>query len=372
MPYASLDSFKHRVVVATPLPFNVYDTDHTLLLARGVVVENHDRLDALCARGTLVDINEMLSASERVDQASARELPKLWAHCMDQVGQVLLESAAPSFRASLDEAAAPVQQLIARDPDLAIFQVLRQDDQPHLRYGLNHSVHTAIVTQLVAQRLGWPAADMMLAFKAALTMNLGMLELQGVLAAQRSAPTEAQRRVIHEHPQRGVEMLQQAGVTDAVWLTAVAEHHEQRDGTGYPNGKRNPCELATMLRLADVYSAKLSRRATRDAVAADEAGRQIFRQDPGHAATAALVKEFGIYPPGCFVQLASGETGIVVRRGPTVMTPVVAALTSMFGETLTDPLRRDTANPLYAVVGVLGNRCAPPRVAPERLVAMAA
>jgi hypothetical protein len=28
--------------------------------------------------------------------------------------------------------------------------------------------------------------------------------------------------------------------------------------------------------------------------------------------TAALVKEFGIYPPGCFVRLASGELAMVI------------------------------------------------------------
>ena len=38
-------------------------------------------------------------------------------------------------------------------------------------------------------------------------------------------------------------------------------------------------------------------------------------QDPGHPICAALVKEFGVYPPGCFVTLASGETGVVVKRG---------------------------------------------------------
>jgi len=39
----------------------------------------------------------------------------------------------------------------------------------------------------------------------------------------------------------------------------------------------------------------------------------MFVQDQGHPMVAALVKEFGIYPPGCCVRLASGEVGLVVN-----------------------------------------------------------
>ena len=372
MRYTTLATVQHRITVGAPLPFNVYDADRTLLLARRHRVESTQQLAALCARGTLVDLDELLSATERAAQAPLEELPRLWTACLDTVGRVLADSSAPTFRGALDEAAEPVAALIDRDPDLAIFQVLRQDDNPHRQYGIHHSVHTAIIARLVAQRLAWPQQNMVSAFKAALTMNLAMLELQGQLAEQRTPLTEAQRLAVREHPQRAVEMLQQAGITDGEWLSAVAQHHEERDGSGYPNAIRNPSELAMLLHRADVYAAKLSARATRQAKAADEAGREIFRQDPGHPITAALVKEFGIYPPGTFVALASGETGIVVRRGPTVMTPVVAALTTLYGDALAQPQRRDTSQPLYAIVGVLPARQMRVRAVPAQLLALAA
>lgn len=371
MPYASLEDFRHRVAAGAALPFNVYDTDHKLLLVRGHVVADTVQLLALCQRGTLVDMDDLWRPAERVAQATAAELPQLWSTCMDEVGRVLLNSAAPDFRDALDEAAEPVAALIDRDPDLAIFKLLRQEGSPQAQRGLAHSVHTAIVARLVAQRLGWPQADLDRAFKAALTMDLAMLELHGVMATQQSPLTARQRLAILEHPLRGVEILEQAGIHDAVWLTAVAQHHEERDGSGYPGATREPSELATLLHRADVYAAKLSTRTARDAKAANEVAREIFRLDPGHPITAALVKEFGIYPPGCFVSLASGETGIVVRRGITVMTPIVSALTDMYGEPLTHPVRRDTAQPLHAITGVLVGRQVRVEVTPERLVALA-
>ena len=101
---------------------------------------------------------------------------------------------------------------------------------------------------------------------------------------------------------------------------------------------------------------------------ADQAGRQMFMQDPGHPMTAALAKEFGVYPPGCHVSLVNGEQGIVIQRGPTVTTPVVAALTNERGQPLAEPRRRDTSVREHAIVGVIADRRVKVRVAPEKLI----
>jgi hypothetical protein len=230
---------------------------------------------------------------------------------------------------ALDDASDAVLGLVERDPNLAIFQVLTRDANADVAYGARRSLHAAITSYLVGPPPGLGRRRALeRVFKVALTMNLSMLELQGELARQRSAPTAAQRADLATHPMRSVELLMQAGITDEDWLQAVARHHEMEDGSGYPTGRTDVGELASLVRRADVYTAKLASRSHREALLADQAGRQMFMQDPGHPMTAALVKEFGIYPPGCYVRLESGEMGIVVQRGPTVTTPVVACLTT--------------------------------------------
>lgn len=371
MHHTPLSLVQHRVLAGQPLPFNVYRPDATLLLARGQVLQTPQQIQALLDRGSLVDLNELQGdTSPDVFAAPRSALPGLWRDSMKRVGELLRKAPDSSFHSALDDAAVPLQQLIARDPDLAIFQVLRQEGNAHVQYGLSHSVHAAIVARLVAGRLGWAEEELQRAFKAALTMNVSMVELQGQLAEQLSPPDAAQRAQIMAHPTRSRELLEMAGVDDPVWLLAVEQHHEERDGSGYPAGLREPSELATLLHRADVYSAKLSSRATRDAESADRAGREIFMQDPGHPVCAALVKEFGVYPPGCFVALASGETGVVVKRGPTVMTPIVAAVTNAYGSPLREPVRRETMMPLHAIVGVLPARQMRAPVALDKLVAL--
>lgn len=371
MNFLQLCDVKHRVVLGQGLPFNVRNADRTLLLARGQVLSSAEQLEALFARGALVDLAELRGPLARVLDAPPELLPALWTDCMDQVGQTLKSSSQPGFRTALDEVSAPVQSLIARDADLAIFQVLRQQGNPLTEYGSTHSLHSAIAAFLVAQRLGWDAASQQTAFKAALTMNLSMLELHGQLAQQTAPLSAAQRQALHAHPLVSVQMLERAGITDRDWLRAVAEHHEAADGSGYPGGLCEVSELAALVRRADIYTAKLSARKGRDAMAADVAGRIMFMQEPGHPMSAALAKEFGIYPPGCYVKLASGETAVVVKRGASVTTPRVAALTTPNGATLTEPQPRETSKRENAIACVVAAPSMRVQVTPEKLMKLA-
>ena len=368
MQYTPLSQVQARIHVGAPLPFGIRDHDHTLLLARGQRVDSQAQLEALFDRGALVDLEELRTPAERIALARPEELPGLWSDCLGAVHGALQNAYDEGFRDALEASSAPVLALVARDPDLAIFQVLRQQGNQHVDYGVHHATHAAITGWLVASRLGWSADDCQRVFKAALTMNISMLELQGQLALQTTPPTDEQRRAIHAHPQFSRLMLEMAGVTDADWLQAVAQHHEAPDGSGYPQGLRDASDLADLVRRVDIYTAKLSPRATRSAIAADKAGRIMFMQEPGHPMVAALVKEFGVYPPGCFVRLASGETAMVIRRGRTVMAPIVAVVGNSRGAALARPERRDTAQAAYAVQGVLPAHPDMPQLAPDQLL----
>jgi HD-GYP domain-containing protein (c-di-GMP phosphodiesterase class II) len=359
MQFADLSAVKHRLRLGAPLPFNVRNADKTLLLARGQQVDSAAHLAQLLERGALVDMTELLSPREEVLKAPREALPLLWQGTVAQLSQAMNTAPEPGFLDAVMAASGPLQALVERDPDLAIFQIVQRGADANVGYGARRSMQTAITSLLVAQRLGWGSDEAELAFKVALTMNLSMLELQGALSKQAGPLTAEQRAELHSHPARSAQMLEQAGVTDRAWINAVRQHHEQADGSGYPSGTTQLSELACLVQRADVYTSKLSERAVREPMAADLASRQMFMQDPAHAITAALVKEFGIYPPGCHVRLASGDVAVVVQRGATISTPIVdclppagaAAGVSTPHPSL--PVRRDTSAAGYAVVAVV-------------------
>ena len=379
MPFAELSQVKDRIKPGAPLPFNVRNADQTLLLARGQRVDSQEHLTSLFERGALVDLAELLPPASGPDvrhaikHASRAELPGLWSDALAKVNHLLVQTPDAAFGDTLVQASGPVQALVERDPDLAIFQVLQRTGDADQHYGAQRSVQTAITTLLVAQRLAWDSQQAERAFKVALTMNLSMLQLQGVLARQATPLTTSQREALHSHPARSRAMLELAGITDADWLQAVEQHHETEDGTGYPSGCSTVGELASLVRRADVYTAKLTARASRPALPPDLASRQMFMQDPGHSMTTALVKEFGIYPPGCYVRLVSGELALVVARGPTITTPVVACLTNERGAPLATPVRRETGAKGCGVHSVVAAVDAPRKLSPDKvMIAMAA
>ncbi|MEO8154990.1 MAG: HD domain-containing phosphohydrolase [Rhizobacter sp.] len=371
MQLSPLATVRNRLKFGVPVPFNIRGPDNTLLLARGQVIRDENQLEALVDRGAVVDSEETKCPRGAIMDAAIDTLPSLWSGCVDRVGRLLKGPDLPQFAEALNSAAEPVLALVERDPDLAIFQVVRQEAAGKGSYGISHSVHTAIASHLVAKRMGWGPEVVQRVFKAALTMNLAMLELQGRLATQVTAPTAAQREAIHEHPWRSAEMLEASGITDNDWLVAVREHHEVEGGKGYPKGSQDVAEMASLLRRVDIYTAKLSPRNSRMALPANQAGRDLFLQDAQHPMAAAVVKEFGVYPPGCFVQLQCGEVGIVIKRGPTASTPIVASLTSRTGDALMEPVRRNTDQRGFGVVGVVPESALRVRVSPEKLVVLA-
>lgn len=268
---------------------------------------------------------------------------------------------------ALDEVIGVMIGLADKWPDKMLFQILRQDQSKLQSYGVWHSLHTAAICCLTAKRMGWNDQRRRSLVGAAVSMNLSMIELQGHLALQSSRPSEAQWVDIKAHPEQSHRMLIAGGVKDPEWLQAVLEHHESPDGTGYPRGSSEPCEMAQLLHYVDVFAAKISARATRGAMPPNQAAREIFTQNQGHPLAAALIKEFGIYPPGCFVKLISGETAVVIQRGQNANTPLAACLTNRNGQPLSEVIQRDTSLKDYAVVSVVPEANVMVRVSFEKL-----
>lgn len=378
MRFCSLASVKNRIVLGEPLPFSVRDAGRMLLLSRGQVIVDEAQLEELFQRGALVEIDELARAIQqpalrRTTAASPSrrrpaELPSGWERAGGNLRQALSASAG-QMAGAIHSTTDLMLSLIDCSPEVALSQIVRQPESGG-HYGVDHSIHAATACHAAARYLGWDAVAQRRAFQAALTMNLGMLDLQAKLATQVSPLTALQRDAIHNHPTRSAEMLSAAGIVDSDWLEAVAQHHEVADGSGYPHGLSDVGELAEMLRFADVYTARLSARANRPAMSAQQAGRELHQIADASPLAAALIKAFGIFPPGSVVRLASGELGLVVGNGEKAHQPRVAALTNAAGEPRMSPLLRDSARAEHAVAALLPVQALPMRLSEEQIAVL--
>lgn len=185
-------------------------------------------------------------------------------------------------------------------------------------------------------------------------MNISMFGLQARLHTLKNTLSEERRTEIHAHPEKSVEILSEKGVTEALWLNAVLQHHEKIDGSGYPKGLKGN-EISPMSRViavADMYCALLSNRADRPAAQVNTAMRELF-QSRGKQLDANIVdqfvKVFGIYPPGSFVRLANGDLGMATRRGKSAATPIAYSVAGPWGAPLSVYIKRDCSLEKFAI-----------------------
>ncbi|WP_374661965.1 HD-GYP domain-containing protein [Inhella sp.] len=358
----------NQVKLGAPLPFNVRDEHGHLLLAAGQVIHGDRMLEALLARGIHADIEEIkaLAAGRKVEPQKPALFAR-WTRCYWGLDALARDAQPPEvFRAALTELGDSVQSLIETQPDVAIYLMLRQEGHALRMYGLTHAIHCAALVGLLARRLEWPPERQRSALMAALTMNLACLDLQARFAVYGRLSQE-QRDELRQHPDAAVARLREAGIDDEEWLRAVAEHHEHSDGKGYPRGLQDVGDMAQLLRLVDVFLAKISRRESRPALDLREAERQAFAEYPSSPLVTALIRELGPLPPGEVVQLANGERGVVIHRAAKPQTPIVATLTDKRGIPCQASMKRDTAEREFAFKALEADRQLVARLPPERL-----
>jgi hypothetical protein len=354
-----------------PLPWDVYDARGKLIMRAGTRVTDMSKAMLLVEKG----IYRYLTEDEILDRDGG---PRLTARgrfvdpaiVYDKVQQLRTELAAfyTSFLAGAPELpGVPLIVQMARDidevcdenPDLALaFLQLSEADGN----AVTQSLQCAVICDLLLRKCAVKGSERLAVVRAALTKDLGMLEMMPMLHVQREPLRDEQWVAIKRHPVRSVEILQNFGVKDPIWLDAVMTHHERLDGSGYPRGLKEAdiTISARVIAIADIYTAMIKPRAYREAVLAKDALREIFvarGQKVDNELTQVFIKELGIFPPGALVRLANGEIAVVVARGVNTAYPMCRAIVGPRGAEYDEPRRRDTAvDRLHAIKEML-----PPR-----------
>ena len=217
---------------------------------------------------------------------------------------------------ALRQMAHEVAAASTRSPDVAIAAVLL--NQIAGRYAVRHCIDTAIVACVVARSMGKPEPEVLTIAAAALTMNVGMMRQIETFHSKSSALSGDERAIVQRHPTESAEQLRCAGVSDEDWLAGVLQHHENDDGSGYPDGLRKEEIVfhARLIGIADRYCACVSARNYRRSMLPPLALDKLCT-DGGY--DVALIDQFcaqlGAYPPGTLVRLINGDIGVVVSRG---------------------------------------------------------
>jgi len=346
------------------VPWPIYGKNGNLLLDQGQVVGSQKLIDGLLVRGVFrkASADEILKAEQAAKSAKfSLDSPFNVLDALRINLQRILTDISASVESDYNERllkiAKVIQKLCFENSDAALGAIILDQKSAYTNI---HPILCAILTELMTRRQNIPDEDRLLYIAAALTQNVGMLELQAELTNQTEKLTEEQSKSIKEHPLKSKEIMQGLGVVHEEWLNTILFHHERPDGKGYPSGlTRDEIPVyAKILSVTDIYSAMVLPRKYRDGFYVKKALQDIFLQR-GKAVdeqiAQLLIKEIGIYPPGTFVKLANGETAIVLRRGTrNAASPLVLSILNISGQTIEKPIQRDTIHKdIYGIIEVV-------------------
>ena len=133
-------------------------------------------------------------------------------------------------------------------------------------YTFNHSQRVAIYTHAIARKLGFNSSEIEVLELAAKVHDIGKIRIPDSILLKPGPLSDAERRVMQNHPRLGYEILRPFSEYAKV-LDIVLAHHERYDGRGYPNAVvgRRLMLLAQVIPVADSLDAMTSARAYRGA-----------------------------------------------------------------------------------------------------------
>ena len=384
-----------------PIPFALRGVGGGLLANKGFVIRSADDLRVLLARGQalyvdtdesgesyrafLSQIQSLLLSNKPLNQIATMTLqttaapsatiqdnsPPAWREWQLGLTQLLRNPDVADFAQRFEDLFTALKTYLQKNPDAALLALMQMSAEETRYYSATHAMLSSVICMTVAREtLRWPENRVLPLGRAALSMNIGMAQLQDELAQQSTPLTPQQAQQVDQHSDASVSILRAMGISDPLWLDAVRTHHHRAPGK--LSEKTLAQQMARLIQRSDIFGARIAPRINREPMSVTSAMQASYYDETKSMdeAGAALVKALGIYPPGAWVKLASEEIGVVVRRGASAATPRVAVLLNKSGMPTGEPIPRDTAQAAWKIVSPVAHKEVRVRLPLEKLLAL--
>jgi len=145
-------------------------------------------------------------------------------------------------------------------------------------YTADHQRRVASISVAMARELGMEEARIDGLRMAALSHDVGKIDVPIELLSKPGKLSRAEFELIKQHPQAGYQILEAVDFERPV-AEMVLQHHEKMDGSGYPRGLAGDEILmeARIMTIADVFEAIMSFRPYRAALGMEKARDEIAK-----------------------------------------------------------------------------------------------
>ncbi len=182
----------------------------------------------------------------------------------------------------------------------------------------SHSVNVCLLTIAFADFIGLSNREVTLLGVGGMLHDIGKRAIPSEVLNKPSQLTENEWRIVREHPLRGFLTLRELPSFPPPALKLVRSHHENLDGSGYPDGldSDNLDRTVRIIRIVDAYDAITSERQYRAALRPLE-GVQIIHQETAKQVDQEVLRSFIRF---------LGYAGQQAGRRPKPATPLTTLL----------------------------------------------
>lgn len=183
-------------------------------------------------------------------------------------------------------------------------------------YTFAHSVNVAVYCGVIGMGMGMGEAELGNLVTAALLHDLGKLQIPDEILNKPGRLTNEEYQIMKAHAQLSYQIISERWDISAFVKEAVLHHHENIDGSGYPDGidSSQMTIFGKILHVADVYDALTSKRPYKEPYSPCEASEYLMG-GCGILFDQKVVEKFleyvPLYPKGTMVTLSDGREAIV-------------------------------------------------------------
>ncbi|HCM0829439.1 HD-GYP domain-containing protein [Vibrio parahaemolyticus] len=219
--------------------------------------------------------------------------------------------------AAVDEAQLLIEDIVER---------LMCDDNVtlHLMNGKNefediyfHSLNVAVIAMMIGRAKGYSAKQLKELSFAALFHDMGKIKIPTAILRKQVPLTEPETNYLKLHTKYGLDLANQIEGFPEPAKTVIAQHHELRDGSGYPEGLKGDeiDELAQIVIVANAFD-----NLCHTPIASEQKipytalshlyknCKHLYKEENLNI----LIKFMGVFPPGTVVQLSNNMVGLVI------------------------------------------------------------
>lgn len=186
-------------------------------------------------------------------------------------------------------------------------------------YTYYHSVNVAVVSIVLGIALGLRQQELHDLCLGGLLHDIGKVFIPKHILKKENQLDYEEIEEVKRHPITGCEYLKKSFHLPHAVITAIMDHHEKYDGSGYPDGRSADriSLFGKIIAIADVYDALTSNRPYRKALLPSEAVELIMGSSGTHFEpnlVNTFLRKIAPYPIGTIVTLSNGYTGIVIEN----------------------------------------------------------